>query len=372
MVDFGTPDIISGLIYAGPGNTSLMAAAVAWTQVAEQLEAQALDTRAVLSGLDAIWQGSSAQSMVVSVQRFSTWTQTTAIAARQTAQASMAAATAYEEVFAAVVPPPVIASNRAQLLMLVVTNLLGQNTAAIAATEAQYEAFWAQDIAAMNVYQAGSAASTAQLPTFQAAPQVSTPPATLTSAAAAPAATVGDTLSALFTEIESLLGINAVTGDPLFGLINSYLLAVIGGGFPISLVQLFSSFFGPFLGSSMIAGNIAAQNAIIAAKPTVPTVVYPPQEAVKESPKVSASSGSAGRIGPMRVPPSWTQLQQPKVGEPLSIPNTKDNKVPIGLPVIPAVPVTGSKGGQKKGTKFEDLDYGEPVPPILSRHPSGG
>ena len=36
------------------------------------------------------------------------------------------------------VPPPVIAANRSLLMALVATNFLGQNTAAIAATEAQY------------------------------------------------------------------------------------------------------------------------------------------------------------------------------------------------------------------------------------------
>ncbi len=40
--------------------------------------------------------------------------------------------------FAMTVPPPVIAANRAELMALVATNFLGQNTPAIAATEAQY------------------------------------------------------------------------------------------------------------------------------------------------------------------------------------------------------------------------------------------
>ena len=70
-----------------------------------------------------------------------------------------AAAAAYEAAFAATVPPPLVAANRAQLASLVATNLLGQNTPAIAATEAQYEQMWAQDVAAMVGYAAGSAAA---------------------------------------------------------------------------------------------------------------------------------------------------------------------------------------------------------------------
>ena len=64
------------------------------------------------------------------------------------AQAKLAAG-AYEAAFAATVPPPVIAANRALLATLIATNILGQNTPAIAATEAQYMEMWAQDAAAM-------------------------------------------------------------------------------------------------------------------------------------------------------------------------------------------------------------------------------
>lgn len=48
--------------------------------------------------------------------------------------------------------PPVVATNRAQLAGLVATNFLGENTPAIAATEAQYQEMWAQDVAAMSGY----------------------------------------------------------------------------------------------------------------------------------------------------------------------------------------------------------------------------
>jgi PPE-repeat protein len=43
------------------------------------------------------------------------------------------------------VPPPIIEANRALLQALVATNLLGQNTPAIAATETLYAEMWAQD-----------------------------------------------------------------------------------------------------------------------------------------------------------------------------------------------------------------------------------
>ena len=79
------------------------------------------------------------------------------------AQAKMAAA-AYEAAFAETVPPHVIAANRTQLATLVATNIFGQNTPAIAATEAEYAEMWAQDAAAMYGYALSSASATTLSP----------------------------------------------------------------------------------------------------------------------------------------------------------------------------------------------------------------
>src|SRR5207244_4264519 len=66
---------------------------------------------------------------------------------------------------ASTVPPPVIAANRSLLAALIATNFLGQNTPAIAATEAHYMEMWAQDAAAMYAY-AGASATASQLSPF--------------------------------------------------------------------------------------------------------------------------------------------------------------------------------------------------------------
>lgn len=87
------------------------------------------------------------------------WLTTTAGQALQTANQARAAALAYQSAFAMTVPPPVIAANRSLLMTLIATNVLGQNTPAIAATEAQYAEMWAQDAAAMYGYAASSAAA---------------------------------------------------------------------------------------------------------------------------------------------------------------------------------------------------------------------
>jgi PPE-repeat protein len=80
------------------------------------------------------------------------------------------------------VPPPVIAANRAQLLMLIATNFFGQNTPAIAATEAHYAQMWAQDATAMYGY-AGHSAAASKVTPFTPPPHT-TDPAGLTGQAA--------------------------------------------------------------------------------------------------------------------------------------------------------------------------------------------
>jgi PPE-repeat protein len=81
------------------------------------------------------------------------------------------------------VPPPVIAANRVLLTTLVATNFFGQNTPAIAATEAQYMEMWAQDAATMYGY-AASAAIATELAQFTSPPNTTTPDAVPAQAAA--------------------------------------------------------------------------------------------------------------------------------------------------------------------------------------------
>ena len=68
--------------------------------------------------------------------------------------------------------PPVIAENRIQLITLIATNLFGQNTPAIAVTEAEYGEMWAQDAVAMYGYAASAAVATETLTPFEEAPEI--------------------------------------------------------------------------------------------------------------------------------------------------------------------------------------------------------
>jgi PPE-repeat protein len=175
MMDFAAlpPEINSARMYSGAGSGPMLAAAAAWGQLATEMRSAASSYESVISGLTSgNWLGPASASMAAAAAPYAVWMNTTSVQAEQTAAQAQAAAAAYEAAFAMTVPPPVIAANRAQLSALVATNFLGQNTPAIAATEAHYGEMWAQDAAAMYGY-AGNSAVASQLTPF-GAPQSTT------------------------------------------------------------------------------------------------------------------------------------------------------------------------------------------------------
>ena len=199
-MDFATlpPEVNSGLMYAGPGSGPIIAAATSWDSLATEVSSAAGDYGSVISGLTSgPWQGPASASMVAAAAPYVSWMNATAAQAEQAADQAKAAASAYEAAFTATVAPPVIAANRTLLASLVASNVLGQNTPAIATTEAHYAEMWAQDAAAMYGY-AGSSAAASTLTPFAA------PPATTTVGQAAGTGTSAP-LSQLVTSVPTAL-----------------------------------------------------------------------------------------------------------------------------------------------------------------------
>jgi len=147
------PEVNSSLMYSGAGSGPLMAAASAWDELAADLEAAAASYQTVLTQLTGTtWLGPSSARMAAATTPYVDWLAGTAGQAAQTSAQARFAAAAYESAFAGTVEPAVIAANRALLAALVATNFLGQNTPAIAATEAQYMEMWFQDGMTMDTY----------------------------------------------------------------------------------------------------------------------------------------------------------------------------------------------------------------------------
>ncbi len=176
-MDFGAlpPEINSGRMYLGPGPGTLLTASAGWESLAAELTDAASGYQSVIAGLtDESWLGPTSLSMAAAVTPYISWMTATAAQCEQSATQATAAAAAFETAFAMTVPPPLIAANRAQLIDLIATNIFGQNTPAIMATEAEYSEMWAQDATAMYNYAANSAAASA-FSTFAPPPQTTNP-----------------------------------------------------------------------------------------------------------------------------------------------------------------------------------------------------
>ncbi len=175
-------------MYTGPGSGPMLAAASAWQSLATDLGSSATSFQSVLSGLTGAWQGPSSTQMTTAAQPYMDWIGSTATQAQQAGVNATAAAAAFESAYGTTVPPPTIAANRSLLMALVATNFFGQNSPAIAATEAMYSEMWAQDVAMIQSY-ALAAQQAMSLPAFNPAPTVAN--------VASPAASQANTLSSL-------------------------------------------------------------------------------------------------------------------------------------------------------------------------------
>ncbi|MDT5408929.1 MAG: hypothetical protein QOG14_1149 [Mycobacterium sp.] len=161
VFDFGSrpPEVNSALIYSGAGAGPLSVASSAFANLSSELSSNATSYESVISQLGSEWQGPSSEAMAAAAQPYIAWLTTTAGQLQEASTKAMASAAAYQTAYSSSVPPAAITANRTQLAQLVPKNILGQYTAAIAALEAQYGEFWAQDAAAMYGYASASSAA---------------------------------------------------------------------------------------------------------------------------------------------------------------------------------------------------------------------
>jgi PPE-repeat protein len=192
VLDFAAmpPEITSALMYSGAGAGPLMAAATAYNNLAAELSTTATQWESITTLLTTEqWTGAGSAAAAAAAQPVVTWLTTSAAAVEQAGAQAMASAAAYEAAFAATVPPPMIAANRTLLATLVATNFLGVNSAAIAATEAQYAEMWVQDATMGATYQAASLAAGVLQPVTPMTPATNPAGAGLQAASVAQAAT---------------------------------------------------------------------------------------------------------------------------------------------------------------------------------------
>jgi PPE-repeat protein len=405
------PDINSARMYSGPGSGPMLAAAAAWNQLGAEMSSAAASYGSVISGLTSgSWLGPASTSMAAAAAPYVGWLNTTAAQAEQAGAQALAAAGAYEAAFAATVPPAMVAANRAQLAALVATNILGQNTPAIAATEAQYGEMWAQDAAAMYGY-AGASAAASQLTPFSPAPQTTNAGGVAGQAAAVAQATntsattnasTGSGLTSLLGGLTSSTGSSSGTSSGLSGLGGLLGIGSSGSGSSSGLAGLLSGSDGSALGTFLngnffstavvngsLAGgpfnpqfilqSIAGVNSLSAAKDAAgasalglgdlfdPGAMGPAGLGGAGS-AVSAGLGQAGRMGALAVPPSWaaiaptSPLASALGGTPLSGPAGTSAGGPGGI----ASPLAGMR------LRRAIPKYGFRLPPVMAHPPAAG
>jgi PPE-repeat protein len=311
-----SPEINSGRMYTGPGAGPMLAAAAAWDGLASELHSAAISYESVISELGAgPWLGAASAAMTAAAGPYVAWMRSTATQAEQTAAQAKAAAAAYEVTFAAMVPPPVIAANRALLQALVTTNLFGQNTPAIAATETLYAEMWAQDATAMYGY-AGASTSATTLPPFTPAPQTTNGASAVVGAQTAATQLASATAQALTAPAAATdtLGTLADLIDIVLFLPN---VAQVGLT-PLNTTGLFTdlSFDDDELRDEALKGTedqIAAKLGIPgyvsqplgdAAPTTTPGLATALSQA--KVPSVTAGVAQARSVGRLSVPEAWT------------------------------------------------------------------
>lgn len=380
-MDFGAlpPEINSTRMYTGPGSTPMLTAASAWSGLAAELSAAAAGYEKVISALHCEgWVGLSSVTMVSAVAPYVAWMRASAAQAEQSAGKARLAAAAYETAFAAMVPPPQIAANRAQLASLISTNIVGQNTAAIAATEAHYGQMWAQDAAAMYSYAGISATASAVTP-FVSPPQTTNPAAAATQAGAvtqAAATTAGATQSTLSRLVSELPSVLQDLTSPLASAASS----------TVGPIERFLEWYAPFanffydtLGLPFFGAGIAsfltstAKTAGLigpaAAAPEAAAAAAGAAGAVSGGP-VSAGLAQANTIGKLSVPPSWAG-SSPAVTPTSSSMFVSDVIEPAEVGssgnVVGGMPMAGSS----RGSAGAGPRYGF-RPTVVTRPPSAG
>jgi PPE-repeat protein len=396
-MDYGAfpPEFNSARMYAGPGSGPMLAAASAWDALAAELQSGATSYGSVVSSLADEWQGPSSAAMEEAATPYVDWLNVAAGQAEQTAAQARAAASAYQVALASVVPLPEIAANRTQLAALVMTNILGQNTPAIAANEAQYGEMWAQDATTMYGYAAASSAAS-RLTAFTPPPSTTNPSGAASQSAAVAQATgtatgtgVQSTLSQLLSSIttslqnlaspvtsptsstslttllSTLLNDLGLTSSSTTGTTGIAGLGAISGNVMDTLVDLpitDSAFFGMFIAMDALQPLIGTpMNVALTQAMTPAPAAFIPPVAVGGAAAAAgmgaaggfggfggfgglAGLGQAASVGALSVPQSWGWAATPQAsllgGMPLAAPLAGANLAGAsGLPMAAGLPL---------------------------------
>jgi PPE-repeat protein len=383
VIDFGIlpPEITSALIHSGPGAWSLIDAAAMWQELSLELE-QALNGYTMeLSALTAVWQGPSSAALTQAVQPYFAWLRATALQCQEIAASMTVVTTAFELTHWAVVHPSVVAANRARLAALIATNFFGINLPAIAETEAEYNAMWVNNSAAMYRY-AGTSLAAVKLPTFSSPPPVANPSGVVTQATMVPAAT-GTTRTAAAVNLavnQNLAASSAFGLDPDSGWFRYWSVwgwQELAGGMPVNLLSYLAqlntaqslSGVGSDIGQGLAEGTAALASAearLISALSSAGSSLMP-----------QGSMGVSVLVGKLSMPPAAVSMLPGVQATPVQLASAVSPlpSGPSSLPGMPLAPLRpgAGKGGRRGSRDYDDIEIGAEIPgTVMDRPPSAG
>ncbi|MBV9721248.1 MAG: PPE family protein [Mycobacterium sp.] len=407
MIDYAVlpPEINSARMYSGAGSVPMLTASAAWNQLAAEMRSAAVSYSSVITNLTSgSWQGPASASMASAAAPYAAWMNTTAAQAEQTAAQAQAAATAYESAFSMTVPPAAITANRTQLASLVGDNVLGQNTPAIAATEAQYGEMWAQDAAAMYGYTSSSAAASQLTPFSQPAQTTSASGLAAQTAAVAQASGTSAGTAASTSSSNGLSWLDGITADNsntsttgLAGLLNdldgsngSLLGSFLNNGTVANLSNAFttSGLLNPtamldtvtcfgYLFPSMAGGGLAANVSGLTAGLGSGTAGLGSAGLRGLGAAVSAGIGQGTPLGALSVPKAWSAAAPGFTGIATALPGASALTPALGAtPLVAPSGAVGMPGVPLGGLVMADHEMDEPMygfrPTVMARPPAAG
>lgn len=390
-MDYGLlpPEVNSGRMYTGPGAGSLLAAAAAWGELATEVHSTAAAYQSVISTLTSgPWLGPSSVALTAAAAPYVGWLQSSAAHSELAASQAVAAAAAHETAFAMTVPPPVIAANRALLEALLATNFLGQNTPAIAATEAEYVEMWAQDASAMYAYTSSSAAAS-QLTDFEEPPEVADSSGLARQAAAVSTAAANNPVETVWQDLLARLDtlhdpwaqmLSPFTGAKMDQYLTKYTafddIVSLYGKYIVPYVSTAQSSIQSAQGFGQVSNGITAMTSFAKGlAPAAKAVEGAAQAAGSAATNAAANAGGAAAglgkalpLGALSVPPSWAPVSavtNPGVGalNATVVPAAAEGA--NGLPMAPF----GQFGGNRYGRMLPTYGF---KPSVMARPPAAG
>lgn len=384
MIDFGLlpPEITSALIHSGPGAWSMIEAAGVWQELGAELEGAASGYASELASLAGTWRGPSATAMAQAFEPYIAWLRTTAAQCQEIAASVETVAVAFELTHWTVVHPSVVAANRARLAMLLATNFFGINAPAIAETEAEYNAMWVNNSAAMYRY-AATALSAVKPSPFTPPPAVASPSGTATQATMVSAAANTQSAANTFATTSGSVidALNVLPYDPnkgWFGYFSTWGNQFIAGGFPVNLLSYLAQLnaaqaltgVSSDIGQGLAEGSaaLASANASLA-------------DALNAGGSMLAPRGALGAsvlVGQLSMPPATVGML-PGAQGPIQLASAV-SALPAGesqlsgLPIAPMRPPMGGKGSRGgDGRDYDGIEIGAELPgTVMKRPPSAG